>query len=303
MRARFKIIIVLFSALSPYLSVNAQYNRDYVEMRDEAKALFAKGEYSAALSLYEGAYGFASSNIERDEIASLRRVLQDSVSSLLNRSISLARKAKTKVDYSYALQSFKQLFPIERLYVPMIFSWMGYCYEHLSEPYGAIEQYELGLKRGESYSIKKLAKLLPRYKQISSDSIASLYLIIARNDKTAYDNVGDLLLKDNPAKAYYYYKKSETQYGRYQMACLQLESRVTATEDPIEILKGLSKEKYADAQYYMGLIYFHGTNRVKQDETIGLGLIESAASNGCAEAKQWLKERNRELNRLKYSSR
>lgn len=86
--ARFKLIIILLSTL-PYLCANAQYNKDYVEMRDEAKALFTKGEYSAALSLYEGAYGFASSNIERNEIVSLRKVLRDSVSSLLNSSISL----------------------------------------------------------------------------------------------------------------------------------------------------------------------------------------------------------------------
>lgn len=298
--ARFKLIIILLSTL-PYLCANAQYNKDYVEMRDEAKALFTKGEYSAALSLYEGAYGFASSNIERNEIVSLRKVLRDSVSSLLNSSISLARTAKTKVDYSYALQSFKRLFPIEGLHVPMIYSWMGYCYEHLSEPYGAIEQYELGLKRRETYSTKKLAQLLPQYKQISSDSIAALYLIVAENDKTAYDNVGDLFLKGSPEKAYDYYKKSETQYGRYQMASLQLEGRVAVVEDPIEILKSLCREKYAKAQFYMGLIYFHGTSRVKQDETIGLGLIESASANGCAEAKQWLKDRNKELNRLKYS--
>ena len=95
--------------------------------------------------------------------------------------------------------------------------------------------------------------------------------------------------------AFDYYRKSGSKYGKYQMASLLLTKNVSATENPIELLKELSNANYGDAQFYLGLLYFHGNSRLKKDQAMGLDLIKQSANNGCKDASDWLKKRNREL--------
>ena len=111
----------------------------------------------------------------------------------------------------------------------------------------------------------------------------------------AYDELGDYLIRRYPQKAYEYYKLSKTQYGKYQIASLILSNKINASENALSILKELSDEKYAAAQFYLGLLYFHGSNNISRNTSIGLNLIQKAADEGYSDAIQWQKERKREL--------
>lgn len=293
--------LVLVGILLIVPSTFAQYNADYIEMRNDGCSLMSSGKYSDALKMFEGASGFATSTNQKNELNKLKRQVRDSVSTIYDRAVKLAKNASSKQNYGDALQTFKLLLPIEGLDVNNVYSWMGYCYEHLSEPYAAISQFEKGLALKESLSAKRLAQLLPKYRNISTDSIVGLYKIAAISDKTAYDSIGDIYAKSHPYKAFDSYKLSKTQYGRYQMASLMLCKKITNNMSPVTILKELSNEKYAPAQFYLGLLYFQGSEWTTQDEKNGLNLIQSASDNGLSDAKQWLKERKEELNRLKYS--
>lgn len=287
------IVISIFDASHLYAQSN---DADYIEMRDKAKTLFKEGQYSHALQMYDGAAGFISNKNAFGELNRLRAELRDTVKSIYNQSVMLAENAKSKYNYSCAIQSFKRLLPTDGLYVPHIYSWIGYCYEHLDEPYAAIEQYEKGVIHDEEYfSAWKLAKMLPKYRNVTDNEIIQLYKIAAKYDVAAYDDLGDYIIAKKPQDAYEYYKKSNTRKGKYQIASLILSKKVYATENAISILKELSDENYADAQFYLGLLYFQGNDEITRNTSLGLQLIKQAADGGCNDAIQWQKERRREL--------
>ena len=295
---KFQLFIII--AIIAMINTNNIYaqsaDADYIEMRDKAKVLFQQGKFSSALQMYDGAAGFISNKDNFAELNRLRNELRDTVKSIYNQSISLAHNAKSKYEYSYAIQSFKRLLPVDELYVPSIYSWIGYCYEHLNEPYAAIEQYEKGLAHDEEYfSAWQLAKMLPKYRTTTEAEIIRLYEIAAKHDVAAYDELGDYLIRRYPQKAYEYYKLSKTQYGKYQIASLILSNKINASENALSILKELSDEKYAAAQFYLGLLYFHGSNNISRNTSIGLNLIQKAADGGYYDAIHWQKERQREL--------
>lgn len=283
-------VVVVISFILCGVDVCAQSNKDFKEMKEEGMRLFFQGKYSSALKMFDGAEGFAYTSKEKNELAQLKSQLRDTVSVVYNTSIKLSRVAKEVIDYRKALQSFKRLIPHEGLYVPSIFSWMGYCYEGLAEPVAALEFYEKGLTHNESYSAYRLAKLLPKYSSVSEDSIIVLLQIGAKAVKSAYDDIGDKYLKKNYNTAFEYYRKSGSNYGKYQMASLLLTKNIKAVENPIDLLNELSNVNYADAQFYLGLLYFHGNNRLNMDQTKGLNLINQSAKNGCKSASEWLEE-------------
>lgn len=298
-----KVFVMLQLALVMTL-VNASYlyaqssDADYIEMRDKAKVLFDEGKYSSALQMYDGAAGFVSDINNREELNRLRSELRDSVKAIYNHSVLLARNAVNKRDYSDAIQSFKQLIPIDGLNVPSFYSWIGICYEHLDEPYAAMEQYEKGVAHGgEYYSAWQLAKMLPKYRTVTDDEIIRLYEIAAKHESAVYDDLGDFVVGKTPQKAYEYYKKSDTRRGRYQIASLILSKKIYAKENAVQILKRLSDEKYADAQFYLGLLYFQGNDEISRNTSVGLELIKLAAAGGCKDAIKWLQEREREMYR------
>lgn len=289
------ISIIIISMILYGPEIFAQSNQDFREMKEEGMRLFSQGKYSSALKMFDGAEGFAYTSSEKSELAKAKSQLRDTVRIVYNTSINIAKSAKNAIEYRRALQSFKRLIPNDDLYVPSLFSWMGYCYEGLSEPVAAIEYYEKGLIHEESYCAYKLAKLLPKYSHVSEDSIIVLLKIGAKAEKSAYDDLGDKYIKKDYNTAFDYYRKSGSKYGKYQMASLLLTKNVSATENPIELLKELSNANYGDAQFYLGLLYFHGNSRLKKNQTIGLDLIKQSANNGCKDASDWLKKRNREL--------
>lgn len=293
----YRKIFIIFLLFTIWNCVYPQSSSaDYREMRGKARKLFLKGQYAESLRMYDGASGFVTNVNNFGELNCLRQELRDTVRSIYNRTISLARNAKTEMEYIRAIQKFKSLLPADGLNVPLIYSWIGHCYEKLEEPYSALEQYERGLAHDKEYfCAMRLAELLPKYKKITEDSIVALYKIAALHDATIYEKVGDIYEKANPAKAYTYYSKSGTDRGRYQMAAMILSEKIYALENPIDILKELSDKNYADAQFYLGLLYFQGSNRLSRNIYLGLSLIEKAAKGGCHDATEWLKERNREL--------
>lgn len=294
------IIIAIIAMINTDNIYAQSADANYIEMRDKAKELFQQGKFSEALQMYDGAAGFISKedNFADLELKRLRNELRDTVESIYNQSVSLVHNAKSKYEYSYAIQSFKRLLPVDSLDVPSIFSWIGYCYEHLNEPYAAIEQYEKGLAHDEEYfSAWQLAKMLPKYRTTTEDEIIRLYGIAAKHDVSAYDELGDYLIRRYPQKAYEYYKLSKTQYGKYQIASLILSNKVVISENAVSILKELSDEQYAAAQFYLGLLYFQGNNNIPRNTSMGLNLIQKAADGGCSDAIQWQKERRRELYR------
>lgn len=290
------LLVIIMSVIKADCLYAQPKDADYIEMRDKAKALFREGKFSSALLMYDGAAGFISNIDNFAELNRLRKELRDTVKSIYNQSISLAHNAKSKYEYSYAIQSFKRLLPVDKLYVPSIYSWIGYCYEQLNEPYAAIEQYEKGLAHDEEYfSAWQLAKMLPKYRTATENEIFKLYEIAAKHDVAVYDELGDFVIRRYPQKAYEYYKLSKTQYGKYQIASLILSNKVIVSENALSILKELSDEKYAAAQFYLGLLYFHGSNNIPRNTSIGLNLIQKAADEGYTDAIQWQKERKREL--------
>lgn len=291
-----KIFVILFLFTLGIYAYSQSSSADYREMRDKARNLFIKGQYAESLRIYDGASGFITNVNNFGELNRLRQELRDTVRSIYNRTISLAHNARTETEYIKAIQKFKSLLPADGQNIPFIYSWIGHCFEKLKEPYSALEQYERGLAHDKEYfSAMRLAELLPKYRKISEDSIAALYEIAALHDATIYENVGDIYEKTNPAKAYTYYSKSGTNRGKYQMAAMILSGKIHVLENPIDILKELSDKNYADAQFYLGLLYFQGSNRLSQNVSLGLSLIEKAAKGECKDAANWLKARNREL--------
>lgn len=297
-----RIVAIIILAFIGILSVDAQSDhKNYIQMRDEGTNFFRNNKYSDALRLYEGAKGFASDLNDRSEINVLERTVRDTVNKRYNDVIKSFEVAKNKLDFSIVKNKFNSFFPIDNLYVPNIYSWIGCCFERMGEPSAAIEQYNKGLEHQESYSAYRLASLLKGYSKVSSDSIVNLLLYASRDYKDAYNQLGDMYYQASPQKAYDYYKKSNTQYGRYQMASLRLdENKNVHGGNPIEILQALSDENYPAAQYYLGLLYFHGAYYITQNEEKGLTLIKRASNNGDVDAKKWIENRNEELRKLQY---
>ena len=64
-----------------------------------------------------------------------------------------------------------------------------------------------------------------------------------------------------------------------------------------KFLKGYLTKKYADAQFYLGLLYFQGNDEISRNTSVGLELIKLAAAGGCKDAIKWLQEREREMYR------
>lgn len=272
-----KLIIIIIVLFVHGISSYAQYsNKNYTEMRDEGVSFMKRGNFPVAYKKLKGAEGFAEKSWEKAEISNLRKQLQDSINNTYKRGIGLAENAKSLKSYSSAVEELKKLVPTENLKVSHVYSWLGYCYENLNEPFGAIDYYNEGVKHNEAFSAIKLVSLLPKYKSVSKDSIRHLYNI-----------------------AYNCYKQSGANYDKYQMATLLITNKVSSTDDPIQILQQLSEKNYADAQYYLGMLYFYG-EKVNKDEAKGLRLINSAKENGSDKAKQWLIERNQELNKRNY---
>lgn len=245
-------------------------------MRNDGISHMKKGEFPVAYKKLKGAEGFAENTWEKSEIAKLHKQLSDSIYKTYNRGVGLAQNAKSVNGYSSAVEELKKLVPTDNLNVSQVYSWLGYCYEHLNEPFGAIDYYKEGVKQNEAFSAIKLTSLLKKYKNVSNDSIKHLYNI-----------------------AYSCYKLSGSNSDKYQMAILLITNKVSSNDDPIQILQQLSEDNYADAQYYLGLLLFHG-EKVRKDESNGLRLINLAKENGSNEAKQWLTERNQELKKRNY---
>lgn len=280
--------------------VFAQSTSDYVKMREKAQQLMALCQYSAAYKVFNGAEDFAVSSRDKAEIARLQKLLKDSVQAAYQRGIALIQKGGTPSAYGSAIQELKKLVPVDNLYAPQVFSWLGTAYERINEPYGAIEQYAQGVNHKERFSAMRLAELLQKHKTVSRDSLVILYEYAAPENKGAYETLGDMFINSSPQRAYNYYKKAESYHGKYQMATLILTNKVSSDDNPIIILQQLSDENYSDAQFYLGLLYFHG-KRLPQNTEEGLRLINAAKVNGNNDAKQWLIDRNSEIRRLKYS--
>lgn len=271
-----QVIFILVLVVSGNCSYAQNSNKNYIEMRNEGISLMKKGEFPVAYKKLKGAEGFAENTWEKSEIAKLRKLLSDSIYKVYNRGVDLAKNAKSVKEYSSAVEELKKLVPTDNLNVSQVYSWLGYCYEHLNEPFGAIDYYNEGVKHNEAFSATKLTSLLQKYKNVSSDSIRHLYNI-----------------------AYRCYKQSGTNYDKYQMAALLITNKVYSNDDPIHILQQLSDNNYADAQYYLGMLFFYG-EKVAKDESKGLRLINLAKENGCDDAKKWLIERNEELKKRNY---
>lgn len=272
---------------------------NYRQMRDEGIALMRKCNYPGANKMFDGAEGFAVKTSEKTEIKRLQKQLNDSVRSTYNRGIDIAKNAKSSKTYGRAVEELKKLIPSDDLNVYQVYSWLGYCYEHLNEPLGAIDYYQKGVEHNEAFSARNLAPLLQKHKSVPQDSIRRLYERAAPHYKELYDNLGNMYMSSTPLKAYNYFKQSGTNYGKYQIATLLLTKKVSSNYDPIQILQELSDKKYADAQFYLGLLYFHGEH-VRQNTEKGLLLINEAKTNGNSDAKQWLIERDKEVKKLKY---
>ena len=192
---------------------------NYRQMRDDGLQLMNQGKYSAALRLFTGAEGFASNRKQEKEIARLQRRLQDSVYVVYNRAIDNAKRHEKSNGYlTAAINDLNKLIPSDGLQVNNVYSWMGYCYEQLSQPNTAIEQYRKGVELNEAYSAMHLADLLLKNNSVSVDSIARLYEMAASQNKDAYNRLGDLYRSSNPKIAKDYYKKSGTDYGNAMIA-------------------------------------------------------------------------------------
>lgn len=291
-------ILILVSCV--YGAKAQSSNRDFVQMCNEGKRLMRQFHYSEAYRLFDGAEGFAITSSDKAEVARLQKQLKDSVQTTYQRGIELIQKGGIPNTYRIAIQELKKLVPSDNLYAPRLFSWLGTAYERINEPYGAIEQYAMGVNHKERLSALRLAKLLQKHQTVSRDSLVSLYEYAATENKEAYESLGDIFITLSPQRAYNYYKKAESNRGKYQMATLLLTNNISSDDNPIELLQQLSEEKYADAQFYLGLLYFHGKG-VPQNTEQGLQLINAAESNKNNDAKQWLIDRNSEIRRLKYS--
>lgn len=280
------------------MEVKAQSNNaNYIQMRNDGIELMRKYEYSAAFRMFDGASGFANSSNEIRELAGLQKQLNDSIRSTYNRGINLIDKSNKTSAYLVGIQELNKLVPPDNLYVPQLFSWLGFAYEQLNKPYDAMEQYAQGVDHEELYSAWRLAELLQKYKSVSVDSLVGLYEYASPRYKESFDRLGDLFFSTSPNTAYSYYKESQSNYGKYKMATLLLTRNVTSDDNPVRILENLSNDNYADAQFYLGLLYFHGEH-VTQNTNKGLKLIQLAETNGNKAAKQWLIDRNKELNEL-----
>lgn len=294
-----QVIVILALVVSSICSYAQNGNKNYTEMRDEGLSFMKKGNFPIAFKKLKGAAGFAEKSWEKSEIARLQNQLRDSISSTYKRGIAMAEKANNSKAYSAAAEELKKLVPTDGLNVSQVYSWLGYCYENLNEPFGAIDYYSEGVKHNEAFSARNLATLLQKYKDIPQDSLRRLYERAAPHYKEVYDNLGYMYISSSPNKAYNYFKQSGTKYGRYQMATLLLTNKVSSNDNPIQMLQQLSNENYGDAQFYLGLLYFHG-ERVAQDANKGLQLINAAKANGNTDAKQWLIDRDKEIKKLKY---
>ena len=293
------LFVTLFIISSCVNVIFAQSSNDYIKMREKGQQLMGLCQYSAAHKVLHGAEDFAVSSRDKAEIARLQKQLKDSVQVVYQRGIALIQKGNTPYAYGSAIQELKKLVPADNLYVPQVFSWLGTAYERINEPYGAIEQYAQGVNHKERFSAMRLADLLKKHKTVSQDSLVRLYEYAAPENKEVYETLGDMFMTSSPQRAYNYYKKAESRRGKCQMATLLLTNKVSSNDNPIAILQQLSDEKYADAQFYLGLLYFHG-GRVAQNTDKGLQLINAAKNNGSSDAKQWLNEREREVKKLKY---
>ena len=271
-----QVIVTLVLVVYGIYSYAQNSNKNYIEMRNEGISHMKKGEFSVADKKFKGANGFVENTYEESEITRLRKQLSDSIYKAFNRGVGLAQNAKSIKEYSSAVEELKKLIPTDNLNVSQVYRWLGYCYEHLNEPFAAIDYYNEGVKHNEACSAIMLTSLLKKYKNVSDDSIRHLYNI-----------------------AYRCYKQSGTNEDKYQMATLLITNKVSSNEDPINILQQLSDNNYADAQFYLGLLFFHG-EKVTKDESKGLRLINLAKENGCDNAKRWLLERNEELKKRNY---
>lgn len=285
-----RIILFAFFILSfSVYDANAQSNnKDFVQMCNEGKRLMKQNQYSAAYRIYDGAEGFAITSSDKAEIARLQKQLRDSVQTTYQRGIALIQKARNASTYSSAIQELKKLVPVENLNVPQVFSWLGTAYERINEPYGAIEQYAQGVNHEERFSAMRLAELLQKHKTVSQDSLVNLYEYAATENKGAYETLGDMFISTSPQRAYNYYKKADSQRAKYQMATLLLTNRVSSNDNPIHILQELSNDNYADALFYLGMLYFYAESgdRVKRDRVKGRALISKARDLGHQEAKR-----------------
>ena len=209
-----RFIIIILSLLSIATAWSQSDDSNYRQMRDDGLQLMSQGKYSAALRLFSGAEGFASNRKQEKEIVQLQRRLQDSVHLVYNRAIENAKRYEKSNSYlTTAINDLNKLIPTEGLSVDDVYSWLGFCYEHLNQPNTAIEQYRKGVELNESYSAMHLADLLLKNNNVSVDSIARLYEMAASQNKEAYDRLGDLHRASNPQIAKDYYKKSGTDYG------------------------------------------------------------------------------------------
>lgn len=295
-----KRLIAISLILITSMNVVYSQSRDYMQMRDEGIKFLKQYQYSKAYKLFDGAEGFANSASEKEELIRLRHQLRDSVQSTYKRGIDIIQNAKSKNEYSFAIQELKKLIPTDYLNVSQIYGWLGTAYERLSEPYSAIEHYAQGVSHKERFCALRLAELLQKHKTVTQDSLVRLYEYAAPGYKEAYEILGDMFVSVSPLRAYNYYKNANSKRGNYQMATLLLTNKVSNSDNPIKILQQLTDNGYADAQLYLGLLYFHGKN-VEQNKEMGLRLINAAKTNGNKDAKQWLNDRDVEIKRSKFN--
>ena len=232
-----KVFLIILSLLSIATAWSQSDDSNYRQMRDDGLQLMSQGKYSTALRLFSGAEGFASNRKQEKEIVQLQRRLQDSVHVVYNRAIENAKRYEESNSYlTTAINDLNKLIPTEGLSVDDVYSWLGFCYEHLNQPNTAIEQYQKGVELNEAYSAMHLADLLLKNNNVSVDSIARLYEMAASQNKEAYNRLGDLYRSSNPQIAKDYYKKSGTDYGNAMIAQLYRDekSATNASNDVTE---------------------------------------------------------------------
>lgn len=289
------VIVIVVICVCVVNSFAQGLSNTYFDLRDKGVSAQKKENYKRAIDCFEGAMGC---NVDNTEIQNLCNQLN----TVMMETFDTGKKLYEDGKYQEAIIEFNKLEGIDCFISYYLYSYIALSYSGLNNNNLAINVYKKGIENGDDWASYGLACLVTQNNMVLNMdySLVKLYEMSAQKGiRNAMDSLGSqyesYLRYDKAAE---WFNKSESNYGKYHLACFYLEGKINGVPDNqngIRVLKDIADKGYAPAQYYLGLLYYTGSSGVLLDKVKGWSLIQEASLQGYAPAKDRIAKKGRHV--------